>query len=157
MLALGNLATDESQGRGMAESALRDASAWEKFKALVKAQGGDVTFVENPERLARASLVETVPAPRGGTLRWIDARMVGETAVQLGAGREKKGDPIDYAVGIEILHKVGDQIKEGEPLFVVHASDARRLADARRRLLKAHEWSQVPVEPLPLFYGVIQK
>jgi thymidine phosphorylase len=83
--------------------------------------------------------------------------MVGETAVQLGAGREKKGDPIDYAVGIEILHTVGDQIKEGEPLFVVHASDARRLADARRRLLKAHEWSQVPVEPLPLFYGVIQK
>ena len=156
MLVLGNLAGDESQGRAMAEGALHDASAWEKFKALVSAQGGEVAFVEDPERLPRASLVETILAPRSGTLRWIDARIVGETAVQLGAGREKKGDPIDYAVGIEILHKVGDQLAEGEPLFTVHANDAGRLAEARRRLLKAHEWSQLEVEPLPLFYGVIR-
>jgi pyrimidine-nucleoside phosphorylase len=107
MLVLGDLAIDDNQGRGMAEGALKDTLAWEKFKALVRAQGGDVAFVENPERLPRASLVETVPAPRGGTLRWIDARVVGRQPSRLGAGREKKGDPIDHAVGIEICTRWG--------------------------------------------------
>jgi pyrimidine-nucleoside phosphorylase len=156
MLVLGQKAGDESEGRSMAEEALDGGGAWERFTALIAAQGGDVSYVEDPDRLPKASRIETIPAPRGGYLRQINARIVGETAVLLGAGREKKGDPIDHAVGIEIFHNVGDRIEEGQPLFAVHANDEEKLQVARRRLLDAHIWSDSPVEPLPLFYDVIQ-
>jgi pyrimidine-nucleoside phosphorylase len=155
MLVLGQKAGDESEGRSMAEEALDGGGAWERFTALIAAQGGDVSYVEDPDRLPKASRIETIPEPRGGYLRQINARIVGETAVVLGAGREKKGDPIDHAVGIEIFHNVGDRIEEGQPLFAVHANDEEKLQVARRRLLDAHIWSDSPVEPLPLFYDVI--
>lgn len=156
MLVLGQKAGDESEGRSMAEEALDGGGAWERFTALIAAQGGDVSYVEDPDRLPKASRIETIPAPRGGYLRQINARIVGETAVVLGAGREKKGDPIDHAVGIEIFHNVGDRIEEGQPLFAVHANEEGKLQEARQRLLDAHIWSDSPVEPLPLFYDVIQ-
>ena len=80
---------------------------------------------------------------------------VGLTAVQLGAGRRKKGDSIDHAVGIVIHCKVGDRVTSGEPLFTVHARDERSLGEAADRLLAACRWSEEPVEPLPLFYEII--
>jgi pyrimidine-nucleoside phosphorylase len=156
MLVLGQKAGDASEGRSMAEEALDGGGAWERFTALIAAQGGDVSYVEDPDRLPKASRIETIPEPRGGYLRQINARIVGETAVLLGAGREKKGDPIDHAVGIEIFHNVGDRIEEGQPLFAVHANEEGKLQEARQRLLDAHIWSDSPVEPLPLFYDVIQ-
>lgn len=149
------------------ESALNDGSAWERFRALVKAQGGDVSYVDDPSRLPQASSVETVPAPRSGYLREVNASVVGETAVLLGAGRAVKGDPIDHAVGVLVYRKVGDFIEEGEPLFTIHANHNPKLtgyqdvselvAGARQRMLAAHKWSDDPVEPLPHIYGIIKK
>lgn len=156
LLILGEVATDEEQGRALAQQALDSGKAWERFKALVAAQGGDVAYVENPWRLPMAPLVERVPAPQGGFLRAVDAQAVGETAVFLGAGRARKGDPIDHAVGVQVLHKVGDRIAAGDGLFVLHANSQDTLVEARQRLLAAHAWSETPVEPLPLFYGVIK-
>jgi pyrimidine-nucleoside phosphorylase len=77
---------------------------------------------------------------------------VGEAAVTLGAGRAKKSDPVDHAVGFVIHHKVGDKVEVGEALFTVHANDERKLADARESVLSAHRFSDQPVEKLPLFY-----
>jgi pyrimidine-nucleoside phosphorylase len=81
---------------------------------------------------------------------------VGETSVDLGGGRAKKGDPIDHAVGIIVLHKVGDYLKAGDPLFTIHANDQTKLTYARQQMLSAFRWSDDPVEPLPLFYGVVK-
>ena len=155
LLVLGEKAADEKQGREIALKALEDGRAWERFKTLVAAQGGDVRYIENPEKLPAAALVETVPSPRSGFLKGIHARIVGETSVLLGAGRAAKGDPIDHSVGIIIHRKVGDRVESGQPLFTVHAHDQETLVDARRTLMEAHTWSEEPVEPLPLFYGVI--
>jgi pyrimidine-nucleoside phosphorylase len=155
MLTLGGIASSEGEGRGMIQEKLDDGSAWNRFKEMVKVQGGDVNYIEEPDRLPDAEVVEVVNAPRSGYLSGIDARVVGETAVLLGAGRAKKGDPIDYAVGIEVYWKVGDHIKKGERLFKVHADSEEALIKARRRLLEATSWSDDFVEPLPLFYGVI--
>jgi pyrimidine-nucleoside phosphorylase len=138
------------------EAALADGSAFAKFKQLVTAQGGDVRVIENPDRLPTASLIETVTAPRSGYLSEVNAREIGLTAVDLGAGRAKKGDAIDHAVGLVIHHKVGDQVKKGEPLFTVHANDAARLAAAKTRVLAAHKFSAKRVKPLPLFYKVLK-
>lgn len=153
MLHLGGKANTLEEARTMAEQALADGRAWQKFRTLVSAQGGDLTYVDEPERLPRAAIIEPLLAPRDGYLARVHARMVGETAVILGAGRAKKGDPVDHAVGIEVHHKVGDSLSAGEPIFTIHVADAERLAEARRRLLAALTWSDDPVVPLPLFYG----
>jgi pyrimidine-nucleoside phosphorylase len=156
MLVLGGAVRDFEEGRRQAAAAIETGGGWERFKEFIRAQGGDVSYVENPEKLPRAEFIDETSASRGGYLSEIDARIVGETAVLLGAGREKKGDPVDYAVGIEIFHKVGDHIKEGESLFAVHANNRDDLAEAQDRLLEAHRWSDEPVEPLPLFYGMFK-
>lgn len=156
MLVLGGVAGDETWGRQMVQDVIDNHKAWERFKDLVRAQGGDVSYLEDPERLPQAPIVERISSPRSGYLKGIHARIVGETAVLLGAGRAKKGDPVDHAVGIEILHKVGDRVAEGDALFVVHANDSSGLDEASQLLLAAHTWSDNPVEPLPLFYGVVK-
>jgi pyrimidine-nucleoside phosphorylase len=112
--------------------------------------------VDEPQSLPVAPCVETVPAPRSGYLSGIHARIVGETAVLLGAGREKKGDAIDHSVGVVVHHKVGDRLEAGHPLFTIHAGQPQHLEQARPLLLEAHTWSDAPVPPLPLFYGVIR-
>ncbi len=157
MLAIGGKAADQNEGMQLAHAALDDGRGWEFFKRLVAAQGGDVAVIENPDRLPKARFVKEVASPRSGYLSAIHARIVGETVVSLGGGRAKKGDPIDHAVGAIIHHKVGDHVEAGEPLFTIHANDQARLEDAHQRLLQAHSWSDSPVEPLPLFYGVVQE
>lgn len=156
MLHLGGMANDEQAGYRMAEQALASGRGWERFRQLVIAQGGDVSYVDEPEKLPRATLILTVTAPRTGFLSQIDARKVGETAVVLGAGRAKKGDPIDHAVGVVVHHKVGDWVEVGQPLCTVHANNPALLTEATQRLLEAHSWSATPVPPLPLFYGTVQ-
>ena len=132
---------------------MANGTAWERFKRLVSRQGGDLRFVEEPQRLPSAPLIRSVELPDTGYLSCIDAREVGETAVTLGAGRARKGEPIDHGVGIEILHKVGDFVQAGQPLFVVHARNEADFEAACQRLLAAHRWSQEAVYPLPIFIG----
>ncbi len=109
------------------------------------------------EDYRRANLIETLTSTRAGFLKEIHAQKVGETAVLLGAGREKKGDAIDPAVGIELQHKVGDYVSKGDPLFRIHINDESLLNGASQKLLEALQWSDQPVEPLPLFYGVVRE
>jgi pyrimidine-nucleoside phosphorylase len=155
MLALAGIAPDVSVGKAMAGEALRSGCAYEKFKDLVAAQGGDVRYIEELDRLPQAAYIETVPAPRAGFLAAVHAREVSETTILLGAGRARKGDAIDHAVGVVIHHKVGTELEAGQPLFTVHANDPERLQLAKENLLAAHAWSDQPVEPLKQFFGVI--
>ncbi|MGW8226706.1 MAG: thymidine phosphorylase [Anaerolineales bacterium] len=155
MLALGGTVANYQEGRAVAEENLENGTAWEKFKTLIIAQGGDARYLENPGLFPEAPLVEKLPAPRSGYLKEINARIVGETAVDLGAGRAKKGDSIDHSVGIEVLKNVGDHVEQGDPVYVVHANNKDRLIAASERLLGALAWSDTPVDPLPLFYGVV--
>jgi pyrimidine-nucleoside phosphorylase len=155
MLTLGGAAKDAEEGRNAAVKSLENGEAWEKFKTLITIQGGDVAYLENPDRLPTARYIETIRSTQNGHLSQVDARIVGETAVTLGAGRAKKSDEIDHAVGIEVLHKVGDYVEKGQPVFIVHANDEARKAEAGKRLVNALDWSDGPIEPLPLFYAVI--
>lgn len=156
MLVLGNKAPSLGAARALAEKAISNGAALAVFRKLVSAQGGDVTYVDDPGKLPTARLVFTVTSEQEGYISAINAREVGETAVELGAGRAKKTDVIDYAVGIVIHRKVGDAVKPGDALFTVYANDLVKQLDARARLAKAFSFSSQPVEPLPLFYGVVE-
>ena len=152
MLVLGKRAKDLTEGRAMAEKSIVDGSAFEKFRVLVEAQGGNVSYVDDTSKFPRAEYIEEVKSPQSGYLSQIQARTVGEAAVALGAGRARKSDPIDHAVGFVIQRKVGDQVEKGAPLFTVHANDRDKLAEAREAILSAHAFRTEPVERLPLFY-----
>ncbi len=155
MLLLGSMVATVDEGLELAARSLDDGRAWERFRVLVSAQGGDVSSVDDPAGLPVAAHIEPVAAPRSGFLSQIHARRVGEAVVRLGGGRETKGQQIDHAVGVEILRLVGDEVSENEPLFVVHAATRGELERAKRDLLAAHRWSDEPVAPLPLFYDTI--
>ena len=152
MLVLGKRAKDLAEGRSMAEKSIVDGSAFEKLKVLVEAQGGDVAYIDNTAKFPQAEYVEVVESPQRGYVSQIQAKTVGEAAVALGAGRARKSDPIDHAVGFLIHCKVGDQVEPGQPLFTIHANDKEKLAEAREAILSAHSFSAEPVERLPLFY-----
>ncbi|HET9587183.1 MAG TPA: thymidine phosphorylase [Anaerolineales bacterium] len=152
LLVLGKRARDLAGGRAMAERSIADGSALEKFRVLVQAQAGDVSYVDDPSNFPDAKHVRVVESPRSGYLAQIHARSVGEAAVTLGAGRAKKSDPIDHAVGFVIHCKVGDQVEKGTPLFTIHANDESKLTEARDTVLAAHQFSNEQIGPLPLFY-----
>ncbi|MBL8045522.1 MAG: thymidine phosphorylase [Anaerolineales bacterium] len=156
LLMLAHKAKTPKAARTMLETVLANGSALGKFREMVAAQGGDVGVIDAPERLPQAALVETVAAPRSGFVREVNAREVGLAAVDLGAGRAKKGDALDYAVGFLIYRKVGERVKKGEPLFTVHANDSVKLEAAKTRVLAAHQFSATRVKPLPLYYKIVK-
>jgi thymidine phosphorylase len=112
-------------------------------------------MVDLPERLPQADIVATVEATQGGFIGQVSAIKIAEAAFGLGAGRETKGDALDLAVGLEVLVKVGDSVKMGAPLVRIHANDAAKLDACRALIAAAINYSDAPVEPLPLFYDRI--
>ena len=137
----------------MAERSIADGSAYGKLRILVQAQGGDVAYIDDPSKFPKAMYIEDVKSPQSGYLSEIQARTVGEASVTLGAGRAKKSDPVDHAVGFLIHHKVGDRVDAGDLLFTIHANEKARLSEARDAVLGAHQFSESPVQKLPLFYN----
>lgn len=155
LVMLGKKAKNLIQARQMVEDALKNGKAWEKFRQMVITQGGDVKFIDQPDLLPKARFIETTNADMNGFVHWIDARIIGETSVDLGAGRTKKGDPVDHAVGIVVHHKVGDYVIAGEPLFTIHANSQEKLELAKRHVLEAYKIEEEKCEPLPLFYEIV--
>jgi len=155
MLYLGERAPSVEAGRKLAEELLKSGRAWDKFVEWIVAQGGDRSMIEDPTRLPQATIVREVNSDRAGYIRSINALEVGLTSVDLGAGRAQKDDPIDYAVGIILHVKVGQSIGRGQPLFTIHANDQGKAVAAEARLRSAIQFSAEPVQPLPLFYGVV--
>ena len=89
MLVIGKRAKDLDEGRRMAEQAIANGSAFEKFRVLVQAQGGDISYVDDPDEFPRAKFIEVVNAPRSGWLAQVDARSVGEASVSSAGARQK--------------------------------------------------------------------
>jgi pyrimidine-nucleoside phosphorylase len=152
MLTLSGKAPDTSTALTLALETLSSGAAWHKFRELIEAQGGDARVVDDPEQLPQSRLIEPVPAPRSGYLAKVDAIEVGLSVVELGGGREKKGDPVDHSVGVVVHYKVGDLVQKDTPLFTIHANDEEKLAAARERVLAAHTFSDLPIQRLPIFY-----
>jgi pyrimidine-nucleoside phosphorylase len=152
LLQLVGVVNSLDAGLAQARGALSSGKAWEQFVKLVEAQGGDTEQINDPDRLPHAKLIQATPAPRNGYLAELNAREVGLAAMELGAGRTRKGESVDHAVGIVVHYKVGDYVEKDTPLFTIHANDQEKLEAAEKRLLKAHLFSAEPVEPFPLFY-----
>jgi pyrimidine-nucleoside phosphorylase len=154
MLLLAGSASSLAAARELVAAARDRGDGLEKFRQMVAAQGGDVSYVDHPQRLPAAKHVEQVAAPRGGYVARIDAGALGWAAVRLGAGRAEKGAPIDHAVGFVVPVKVGDRLQAGDPLATIHAQEASAVAETQEAIRSAITLQDGPVEPLPLFYGL---
>ena len=152
LLALSDLGIDEDEGRRRAEAALGDGSALATYDRWVRAQGGD----PDPARLPVAPVVRQVVAPASGYVHELGAREVAITAMELGAGREVAGQPIDHAVGVVCLRKRGEPVAAGEPLAEIHARGEAAAEKAEASLLAAYEIGDGKVEPRPLVLEVLQ-
>ncbi|HET6438348.1 MAG TPA: thymidine phosphorylase [Anaeromyxobacter sp.] len=151
MLVLGGVAADLLEGREAVSAAIADGRGLAKLGEIVRAQGGDPEAVYDPSRLPRAPRSYDVAAPDSGWVEMIDAEAVGLAAMALGAGRARVEDPVDPAVGIEVLRKVGEPVERGEPLCLVHEgvrSEARPAMT--HRLLGAFRLAERPPAPRPL-------
>ena len=141
------------QALARAERALDGGEALERFRRMVEAQGGDPHVVDDPEAvLPRAPVVLPVEADRDGTLAAVDAEAIGSASVALGAGRIRKGDPIDPAVGIVVRCKIGDRLAAGERIGDVHARSTGDAAEGARRVVAALTLTDAAVRPPPLVH-----
>jgi pyrimidine-nucleoside phosphorylase len=144
---------DPEDARSRAERALDSGEAAARFGRMVEAQGGDPRVVDDPEGvLPRAPVRRAVPAVEG-VLAAVAAEALGRAAAYLGAGRARKGDSIDPAVGIDFFPKVGDAVGPTEPIAIVHARDDGSAEAATEKVRKAMRVSDHPVEAPPLIYG----
>ncbi|MCB1227658.1 MAG: thymidine phosphorylase [Verrucomicrobiales bacterium] len=115
---------------------LRDGSAWQRFQAMVAAQGGDVEALENlTQRVHPAPIIVELPASHSGELTRMDAGAVGRAVLELGAGRATASDTVDFAVGCDRIAKTGCTLREGDPLLRIHARTTAAAEQARATLL----------------------
>lgn len=147
----------ENAAREAALNAIKDGSALEKFRQMVIGQGGDPNQVDDPALLPQARLQDTIAATRSGYIAKVDARQIGRAVVDLGGGRERKGEAIDHAVGVETLCRIGDKVEAGDILFRLHANNETRLSMAAG-WIEQHvlSISDTPVEPLPLLHTIVK-
>jgi len=129
MLLIGGVTESEEEARERLESAIRTGRAYEKWREMVLAHGGDPDAVEREDFIKVRGRVQ-VRAEKGGYLYSFDTFRVGMAATVLGAGRTRKEDRIDPHVGVMVLKKTGDRVEKGEPLFEVLYNDESRLKDA---------------------------
>ena len=127
MLSLGLENVSHSQGKRMAKKALSSGQAFEKFKEMVQAQGGDIRYVEHPEFFERDAVEGEVLAAEDGFLSGMDTEKIGVAAGLLGAGRETKDSVIDMSAGIYLEKKIGDTVKKGEPIAICYAGTKEKL------------------------------
>ena len=155
MLILARQARDRRSAVRRVERALEDGSGLAKLRQLVAAQGGDASLVDDPARLPRAPRVEILRAARTAWLGDLAADRIGVASVRLGAGREKKGDPIDLATGIVLHAKVGMRVERGEPYAEVHCSGRAGDAAAIELVRSAFGWKSARVPARRLILGRI--
>ncbi len=157
LLVAGKSGTPED-AREAAAGSIRSGAAWRKFREWVAAQGGDLAYVDEPERLPSAPVIVELAAPESGWIHALDAREVGFTVVDLGGGRARKGDPVDPAVGVLLAEssKVGRRVERGEPLLSVHARNDDHARRALARLAGAYTIGADRVDPLPLIHRILR-
>lgn len=122
MLEQAGVYQDHDEAIKALKESLENGDAFNKLKEMIEWQGGDVSYIEHPEKFPLAKHIVEVKADKAGYVRRIDALMIGESAMRLGAGRAKIEDTIDMSAGIVLNKKIGDEVKKNETLCYVHTN-----------------------------------
>ncbi len=134
---------------------IENGKAYEKFLELVENQNGDIEYIKNPEKFSKAKYILPVISERTGYVEKLDAEKVGVTSVNLGAGRIKKEDSIDYTVGIWIEKKISDKVEKGEVLAYIHANDEEKGKQAVEDIKQAYQITENAVKEPEYILGIV--
>lgn len=154
MLCLSEIAPDEHSAKTMLLSALRCGRALEKLGEIIAAQGGDARVIHDTSLMPHAQFISTLHSKSEGILSAVDCRRLGNVAGMLGAGRTRKDDVIDPAVGFIVKKRIGDAVLAGDALFEIHANDKSKLEKAKNILAQCVTLSD-SAQPPQLIYGYI--
>ena len=135
---------------------LENGEAYGKFLEMVKAQGGDVSLIENTESFRKAKYRKEVLSPADGYISATDAEKIGSASVVLGAGRATKDDAIDYTAGIIFHKKTGDKVEKGEVIAELFTDDESRFTSAVEMFMSGFVFSEKEAERKPLIYKVVE-
>ena len=149
LLVLAELESSPEAALKKVQKLVSSGQAAEKLRELISAQGGRPEVVSHPEKLPQATIVKEVKAVEDGYLKSLAARDLGIAGLKLGAGRLRKSDPIDPAVGLVLQRRVGDRVEKGDVLALIHAKDESSAAEASKAVLTAVTLSGDPVQPPP--------
>jgi len=155
MLHIGGKAETPQAGWRLAEELLHSGAALQNFKAMVKAQGGDVCVLENPSAFHKPGATKTFLASHSGYLSSIDCERVGWAVQRLGAGRIKAGEPVDPHAGIEMHVKLGARIAPRQRLVTMFASEPEKLVEPENLLREALAITEEPGIVPPLIYEYV--
>lgn len=155
MLLLGKKAESVQEGYQQARQVLESGETWEKFVAIVEAQGGDVKFVQRPERYPKPKHRREIEATRTGWISAINARRLGQMVMALGAGRRSLNDHVDYTAGLYVEKKIGDAVASGEPLLRVQSSSTKINDGIAAELRDCFIISEQQMKPPTLLRGVL--
>lgn len=156
MIRIGGRAESFEEGKETARQVLSDGRALEKFRQMVRRQGGDDRIIEEPERMGSSRYSRDVLAGRTGFIAETDTREIGRASQHLGAGRLRKEDEIDFTAGIRMHVRIGDFVKEGDVLATLYGADSRRLEEAEIIMEAAIRISAEPTAPPKLIHKIIQ-
>ena len=140
------LAKSHSEALSLAHKQIENKEALHKFVELVEAQGGDGSYVLNPDKFTKAKYVKEVVSNHDGYVTKIDALAIGHAAMYLGGGRAKMDDVNDHAVGIVLNKKVGDYVQKGEPLAYIH-SNKEDISLESKCVFDAYKLGKDKIEP----------
>ena len=146
---------DLEENKKMILENIKNGKAYNKFLELVKSQGGNTEYIENIEKFEKAKHIIPVIADKDGFVEELNAGKVGLISVSLGAGRVKKEDDIDKAVGIILNKKIADQVKSGDILAYIHANDEQKGKEAAEQLKDTYKISEMKVEKEKIILGVV--
>lgn len=146
---------DLNECTAMAEQSLIDGSALNKFAEMVRAQGGDESYILKPEKFSTAKNIYSLRSPHSGYIASMNAQKIGHCSVILGAGRAKKDDKIDPAAGIILHKKTGDYVEKGEIIAELHSSKDD-LAQGEAIFLSSLSFSETSVEKEELVMGIVK-
>lgn len=157
MLIAGGIVQQPQEGMIKLTQVLEDGSALHKLMDMVKAQNGDTRQIKNPDLLPKARYQENIISDKKGYISKIDARLIGEASMLLGAGRKKKGDLIDLAVGMILKKKSGHQLEAGEAVATVYFNDQEKFKIAKELIQNAFVISEKEPDKFPLILAVINR
>lgn len=139
MLKLAGKGEDIAENKQAMKDCIANGKAFAKFQELVENQGGDSTYLTNPEKFPKAKVILPVAAQETGWVAELNAEEVGKVSMQLGAGRVRKEDPILPEVGLQLVKKIGDKVGKGEILAYIHANDEERAKKAQAELTQIYQ------------------
>jgi thymidine phosphorylase len=156
MLHLGGAAKSVSEGKTRSAELIASSKALERFREMVKLQGGDVGVIDDPKSFPQARSTTEVTSPRSGFVTAMQCEQIGTACVILGGGRERKEDSVDPAVGIILRKKVGDRVNAGEALATIHYNAESRGERARQMIAESYQIAEAaPQAKRPLVHRVI--